>query len=73
MDANTGGYSVTVNKLQADDKTLTVHWKLNTPKPGQPVTQAFTHPMQTLLVERFEGEVRFDPAPPKGKGGLGRE
>jgi len=68
----TGGYSVTVNKLEVGDKVLTVHWKLNTPKPGQPVTQAITHPAQTILVERFEGEVRFDPAPPKGKG-LGRE
>lgn len=61
----TGGYSVEVTKLDVRDKTLTVHWKLNTPKPGQPVTQAFTHPAQTLLVERFDGTVKFDP--PAGK------
>jgi hypothetical protein len=64
-----GGYSVELKKLAAADKTLTVHWTLNRPKPGQPVTLALTHPMLTVLVERFDGEVRFDPPPPKGKGG----
>jgi PrcB C-terminal len=64
-----GGYSVQVNKIVAADKTATVHWKLNTPKPGQPVTLALTNPTLTVLVERFDGDVRFDPPPPKGKGG----
>jgi hypothetical protein len=62
----TGGYSVNVEKLAVADKTLTVHWKLNTPKKGSIVTQALTHPGAIALVERFGGEVRFDPAPPKG-------
>ncbi len=65
-----GGYSVQVNKLAIADKTLTVHWKLNRPKPGQPVTLALTHPGLMVLADRFDGEVRFDPAPPKGGKGL---
>jgi hypothetical protein len=62
---NTGGYSVEFTGLEVKDKTLTVKWKLNSPKPGSPVTQAITHPAAAALVERFEGEVKFDP-PPKG-------
>ncbi|HMF15616.1 MAG TPA: family 16 glycoside hydrolase [Gemmataceae bacterium] len=66
----TGGYSVQVNKLAVKDNVLTVHWKLNAPKPGDFVTQALTRPGLTVLTERFDGEVRFDPPPPKAK--LGR-
>lgn len=61
----TGGYSVEVTGLEMKDKELVVKWKLNTPAPGRPVTQALTHPAQTILVEKFEGKVTFDPAPPK--------
>lgn len=66
----TGGYSVQVNHVKLSDKTLTVEWKLNTPKAGQPVTQAITYPAATILVERFEGTVRFDPPAAKSKGEL---
>src|SRR5581483_5545481 len=65
---NTGGYGVEFTGLEVKDKTLTVKWKLNSPKPGSPVTQAITHPAAAALVERFDGEVKFDPAPPKGDG-----
>ena len=62
----TGGYRVEVTDLTlSKDGTLTVKWKLNTPRPGGPVTQAITHPAQTLLVDRFEGKVNFDPPAPK--------
>jgi hypothetical protein len=64
----TGGYKVEVAGLKVKDDTLTVHWKLIGPKPGQPVTQAPTNPAVTILVERFDGEVRFDP--PSAKSGL---
>jgi hypothetical protein len=63
----TGGYSVQANKLTVKDNVLTVHWKLNSPKPGDFVTQVVTRPGLTVLTEGFEGEVRFDPAPPKEK------
>ena len=69
----TGGYSVEVKGLSVKDKNLIVNWKLNTPAPGSIVTQAFTHPSATILVDRFEGEVRFDPPPPKGKGKFERD
>lgn len=61
----TGGYSVEAKSLEVKDGKLTVHWKLNVPTGI--VTQAFTHPTQTILVDRFEGDVVFDPAPPAGK------
>ena len=47
--------------LVTKDKTLTVHWNLNTPRPGSFVTQTLTHPAQAVLVDRFNGEVTFDP------------
>jgi hypothetical protein len=65
---NTGGYSVEFTGLEVEAKALTVKWKLNAPKPGSPVTQAITHPAAAALVERFDGEVKFDPPPPKGDG-----
>lgn len=65
----TGGYSVTIDKLVAADKQLTVKWTLKSPGPGDFVTQAFTHPAQAALTEQFEGKVKFDPAAPKGGGG----
>jgi hypothetical protein len=61
----TGGYSVEITDLKEKDGVLTVHWKLHTPKPGSPVTQAITHPAQAVLVERFEGKTVFDPPAPK--------
>jgi hypothetical protein len=63
----TGGYSVEITKIETSDKVMTVHWKLNSPKPGSPVTQTITHPAQTVIVEQFEGKVVFDP--PAAKGG----
>jgi hypothetical protein len=63
----TGGYSVDILGLTVKDDVLTVRWKLNSPKPGQPVTQAFTHPAKAALVERVEGKVVFDPPAPKNE------
>jgi hypothetical protein len=57
----TGGYSLEITKIETADKVMTIHWKLNSPKPGSPVTQTITHPAQTVIVERFEGKVVFDP------------
>jgi hypothetical protein len=59
----TGGYSMQVKSLEIKDKKLIVHWKLISPGPGSIVTQAITHPSLTILVDRFDGEVVFDPAP----------
>jgi hypothetical protein len=57
----TGGYRVEITGVKKDGKagTLNVHWKLHTPRLGGAVTQAFTHPGELLLLERFEGDVRF--------------
>jgi hypothetical protein len=63
----TGGYSVEVKSLEFKDGELIVHWKLNSPAPGSIVTQVITTPTLTILLDRFEGDVVFDPAPPAGK------
>jgi hypothetical protein len=63
----TGGYRVEIENLTVKDGTLTVHWKLHSPKPGEPVTQTITHPAQAALVERFEGKTEFDPPAVKGE------
>jgi hypothetical protein len=57
----TGGYNVEITKIETADKVMTVHWRLNAPKAGSPVTQTITHPAQTALVERFDGKVVFNP------------
>ena len=57
----TGGYSVDVKSLEVKDGKLTVNWKLNRPGPETIVTQAFTMPSLAILVDRFEGEVLFNP------------
>jgi hypothetical protein len=68
----TGGYSVEVKSLEVKDGKLIVNWKLNSPAPGSIVTQAFTNPALTILVDRFEGDVVFEPkAPPAGGKKLG--
>ena len=54
----TGGYRVEVKKVIADGKTLTVKWKLHSPRGL--VTQAFTHPAEGILVPKFEGKVKFE-------------
>lgn len=65
----TGGYSVEVKSLEVKDGKLIVNWKLNTPPPGSIVTQAFTNPALTILVDRFDGDVVFEPkSPPAGAG-----
>lgn len=61
-----GGYGVEVTGLEFNkDKELVVKWKLHSPAPNQPVTLALTHPAQTILVDRFDGKVIFDPVPTK--------
>ncbi len=65
----TGGYSVEVKSLEVKDGKLIVNWKLNTPAPGAIVTQALTNPALTILVDRFEGDVVFEPKSPPAGGG----
>ena len=59
----TGGFSVEITGLPVRDDLLTVHWVLHSPKPGDFVTQSFTHPAQAVLTERFDGKVVFDASP----------
>ncbi len=67
----TGGYSVEAKSLEVKDGKLVVNWKLNTPPPGSIVTQALTNPALTILVDRFEGDVTFEPKAPAP--GLGKK
>ena len=59
----TGGYKVEVTSLEVKDDVLTIKWKADPPKGF--VTQAFTNPAVTLLIDKFAGKIVFDPAPPK--------
>jgi hypothetical protein len=63
----TSGYSVEITGLDVQDDVLTVHWRLNAPRPGDFVTQTATHPAQAVLAERFDGKVVFE-EPPRAKG-----
>jgi len=58
----TGGYRVELTSLKVKGDELTVRWKLIGPRPGQAVTQALSYPALTLLVERYDNTIRFDPA-----------
>ena len=64
-EQRTGAHSVELKSLEVKDKKLVVHWKLNSPGPDDIVTQAITYPELVILVDRFDGEVVFDPAPLK--------
>jgi PrcB C-terminal len=61
----TGGYNVELKSLDVKDGKLIVRWKLNRPGPDTVVTQARTYPTLVLLVDRFDGDVVFDPLPSK--------
>jgi hypothetical protein len=65
----TGGFRVEILGLTLKDKELIVKWKLHSPKPGDFVTQAFTHPAEAVLVEKVDAKVVFDPPAPKAGGG----
>jgi hypothetical protein len=58
----TTGYRVELTSLKVEGDELTVRWKLIGPRPGQPLAKVVTHPNLTLLVERFDDTVRFDPS-----------
>jgi PrcB C-terminal len=64
-EQRTGGFSVEAKSLEVKDGKLIVHWKLNRPEGF--TTQVISHPALTILVDRFEGDVVFDPAAPKKK------
>jgi hypothetical protein len=58
-----GGFRLEAQKVVADGKTLTIHWKLHAPKDV--ATAVITHPATLVLVDRSNGEIRFEP--PVGK------
>ena len=57
------GYAVEVAGVDVDraSKVMTVHWKVKSPAAGQKTGQALTNPARVVLLDQFEGEVRFDP------------
>ncbi len=64
----TGGFGVEYKSAEVKDKKLVIHWVLKTPAKDAFVTQAFTHPMLVVLMDRFDGDIVFDPAPKVGAG-----
>jgi hypothetical protein len=57
----TDGYRVEVTKIDLDQGTMRVHWKLHCPGPGQPVAPRATHPAAVVLLKRFDGDVKLEP------------
>jgi hypothetical protein len=55
-----GGFSVEATKARSDGKILTLDWKLN--KPSGFATTVLTHPAVIVLLDRFDGMVRFNPS-----------
>jgi hypothetical protein len=61
----TSGYSVEMKSLEVKDGKLMVLWKLIPPAPDAIVAQSTTHPNLVILVDRFDGDIVFDPPPAK--------
>lgn len=47
----TGGYGIGIEKVILEGGTLTVLVHTKSPAPGQPVTMAFTHPKDTVMID----------------------
>ncbi len=60
----TGGYGIIAKSVEIKGNRLVVNWELLRPDPSSNVTQAFTHPTVTILVDRFDGDVEFNPKAP---------
>jgi hypothetical protein len=56
---------IDIRRLEVDGggKVLTAHWQR---VPRDPASGLITYPLAAALVERFEGEVKFDQLPTKG-------
>jgi hypothetical protein len=61
-------YAVAVYRIDRDDdnKTMTVHWRLVPRGKDQGI---LTRPLEAVLVEGFDGEVKFNKLPPADKPG----
>jgi hypothetical protein len=55
------GYTIDVTKVTVKDKTATVHWKEKEVAKGDVPTATATIPAKLVLVERFDGDIQFDP------------
>jgi hypothetical protein len=54
-------YAIEVTKVTVKDKTATVHWKEKELAKGTVTKPDDTLPARLVLVERFDGDVTFDP------------
>jgi hypothetical protein len=63
LQAN-GAERLTITRLAIKDRTLTVHYRIVPPAAG---AGGFSYPAETILVDRFDGEVRIQVEPPAGK------
>ena len=59
----TGGYGIEITRMVQDENVVTVTVYLKEPKPGEPVTEAFTSPCHIVKVAKSEvtksGEILF--------------
>lgn len=59
-------YAVQVFRIDREESKMTVHWRLVPRGKDQPV---LTRPLEAVLVEKFDGEVKFNKLPSADKPG----
>jgi hypothetical protein len=57
---SSGGHSVRIESVKRDGDELAVSVSVRSPPPGGMVTMALTQPYDIVVVERFDGPVRFE-------------
>jgi hypothetical protein len=55
----TGGYTVQITRVVAENGTITVTVRETAPSPNTPVIQVLTHPFHIVVVPKVNGTVRF--------------
>jgi hypothetical protein len=55
----TGGYTIQITRVVAENGTITVTVRETAPSPNTPVIQALTHPFHIVVVPKVNGTVRF--------------
>lgn len=55
----TGGYTIQITRVVAENGTITVTVRETAPSPNTPVIQVLTHPFHIVVVPKVNGTVRF--------------
>lgn len=56
---NTGGHSININKITADDENVNVYIEEIKPETGSVTTQALTYPYHMVKIEKTDKTINF--------------